>query len=72
MTQKQAQFPIEFDSFAVDLERETVIRDGTAVSLRPKSYQVLKYLLEHQGRLVTREELFNAVWPERVFTKSLF
>src|SRR5947209_18221988 len=31
--------------------------------LRPKAFAVLDYLLGHPGRLVTKEELLNAVWP---------
>ena len=32
--------------------------------MRPKSYAVLRYLVERAGRLVTEDELLEAVWPE--------
>jgi adenylate cyclase len=31
--------------------------------LRRKSFEVLRYLVEHTGRVVTKEELIKAVWP---------
>ena len=34
-----------------------------SVSLRPKSFDVLRYLVEHAGRVVTKEELIAAIWP---------
>ncbi|WP_207539641.1 winged helix-turn-helix domain-containing tetratricopeptide repeat protein [Sabulicella rubraurantiaca] len=37
--------------------------DGSEISLRPKTFDVLRHLLANAGRLVTREELLAAVWP---------
>jgi non-specific serine/threonine protein kinase len=34
------------------------------IPLRPKTFAVLHYLLQHPGRLVTKDELLDAVWPE--------
>jgi DNA-binding winged helix-turn-helix (wHTH) protein len=34
------------------------------VPLPPKTFAVLRYLVEHAGRLVTKEELLKAVWPD--------
>ena len=34
------------------------------ILLPPKAFAVLRYLVEHAGRLVTQEELLEAVWPE--------
>src|SRR5258708_25124009 len=33
------------------------------IPLAPKSFAVLKYLLDHAGRLITHEEFLEAVWP---------
>lgn len=35
---------------------------GQALSLQPKEFKLLRFLLEHQGKLVTRTLLFEAVW----------
>jgi adenylate cyclase len=36
------------------------------IELRPKSFEVLRCLVENSGRLVTKDELFKAVWPDVV------
>jgi DNA-binding winged helix-turn-helix (wHTH) protein len=38
-------------------------RGGEAVSLRPKAFQVLAYLLGHRDRVVSKQELLEALWP---------
>ena len=38
-------------------------RDRQAISLRPKAFAVLKYLVDHHGQLVTKQQLLEAVWP---------
>ncbi|MFC7738481.1 winged helix-turn-helix domain-containing protein [Roseomonas sp. GCM10028921] len=58
-----------FAGFRLDLARGCLHGpDGGALLLRPKSFDVLRHLLEHPGRLVSREELMEAVWPEVVVT----
>jgi TolB-like protein/DNA-binding winged helix-turn-helix (wHTH) protein/Flp pilus assembly protein TadD len=36
------------------------------IKLTPKAFAVLRYLVEHAGRLVTKDEIFEAVWKETV------
>jgi TolB-like protein/DNA-binding winged helix-turn-helix (wHTH) protein/Tfp pilus assembly protein PilF len=55
-----------FASFRLDVERGALLRGGTPVALRPKSFDVLLYLVRHPQRLVSREELIEAVWPRVV------
>jgi TolB-like protein/DNA-binding winged helix-turn-helix (wHTH) protein len=57
-----------FGAFAVDLDRGLLTRCGEEIAVRPKAFAVLRYLLEHAGRLVPREELLAAVWPGVVVT----
>jgi DNA-binding winged helix-turn-helix (wHTH) protein len=38
-------------------------REGREIALRPQAFDLLKYLLENTGRLVTKDELMQAVWP---------
>src|SRR6185369_8310479 len=42
----------------------TIRRGENEIELRSKSVEVLAYLVEHHGRLVTREELMQAIWPD--------
>jgi DNA-binding winged helix-turn-helix (wHTH) protein len=38
------------------------------VELRPKSFEVLRYLVENPGRLVSKEQLIKIVWPDVIVT----
>src|SRR5262245_9420006 len=53
-----------FDQFTLDLGRCSLRRGGQDLRLRPKSFDVLRYLAEHPGRLVTKDELIHAIWPD--------
>jgi adenylate cyclase len=55
---------LRFESFILDLERLSLQGPSGRVDLRRKSFEVLRYLLEHAGRVVTKEELMKAVWPD--------
>jgi DNA-binding winged helix-turn-helix (wHTH) protein/predicted ATPase len=54
---------IVFDPFWLDLPNECLWNGPEAIKLRPKAFAVLHYLLGHPGKLVTKDELLNAVWP---------
>ena len=55
---------VSFLDFTLDLAAERLVRGSVEVKLRPKSFQVLRYLVEHQGRVVTRDELMEVVWGD--------
>src|SRR5438094_8755443 len=50
-----------FGDFTLDLERGALQKCGADVRLRPKSFEMLCYLVENHGRLVSKDELLNAV-----------
>src|SRR6266849_2708494 len=58
----------EFPPFRLDTGDQCLWRgDGLAeerILLAPKTFAVLRYLVEHPGRLVTHDELFEALWPK--------
>jgi class 3 adenylate cyclase/DNA-binding winged helix-turn-helix (wHTH) protein/tetratricopeptide (TPR) repeat protein len=53
----------QFGGFTLDLARGSLSAAGREIALRPKSFAVLRYLLEKAGRLVSKDELVAAVWP---------
>src|SRR5262245_12967932 len=53
-----------FESFMLDLERLTLHGPSGQSNLRRKSFEVLRYLVEHGGRVVSKEEVMKAVWPD--------
>lgn len=52
-----------FPPFRLDLANERLWHGSRVIPLRPKPFAVLRYLVEHADRLVTKEELLGAVWP---------
>jgi predicted ATPase/DNA-binding winged helix-turn-helix (wHTH) protein len=58
----------EFAEFTLDLARGCLFRAGEEIKLRPKVYDALKYLVEHPGQLISKQELMQAVWPDSFVT----
>ena len=59
-----------FDRFTIDLRSVCLRVDETPVPLRPKSFDVLVYLVRNRGRLVSKDELFEKVWPDVIVTDN--
>src|SRR5713101_3051365 len=59
-----------FPPFRLDPTDERLWRGTETIVLRRKTLAVLRYLVEHPGQLVTKEELFAAVWPGTVVTEG--
>jgi TolB-like protein/DNA-binding winged helix-turn-helix (wHTH) protein len=59
---------LRFDRFTLDRARGCLQADGVDVELRPKSFEVLRQLVENAGRLVSKDELARVVWPNVVVT----
>ena len=58
------------DGLEVDASRVCVKRDGEERHLRQKTFQVLRYLLEHRERLVTKDELIESIWADTAVTDN--
>jgi DNA-binding winged helix-turn-helix (wHTH) protein len=54
----------QFEPFRLDVANGCLWREGTQIALPPKPFAVLQYLVENPGRLVTHDELLDALWPE--------
>jgi two-component system phosphate regulon response regulator PhoB len=53
----------------MDLASHRVRRDGREVHLGPTEFRLLRYLLEHPGRVFSREQLLNGVWGRDVYVE---
>ena len=53
-----------FESFRLDTLNHRLWRAGTRVPLTPKAFDLLRYLVEHPGRVVSQNEILEALWPE--------
>jgi Tol biopolymer transport system component/DNA-binding winged helix-turn-helix (wHTH) protein len=59
-----------FDDVRVDTAAFRVERGGEVVALEPKAFDLLVLLLEHQGQVVTKQEILDAVWPQTAVTDN--
>ena len=53
-----------FAGFALDISNQCLWQNGSQIALAPKPFAVLRYLAENPGRLVTHDELLDALWPD--------
>jgi DNA-binding winged helix-turn-helix (wHTH) protein len=54
-----------FEEFTLDLSRGFLLRGDELVHLRPQTYEVLKYLVEHRGELISKDKVIEEVWQGR-------
>jgi DNA-binding winged helix-turn-helix (wHTH) protein/Tol biopolymer transport system component len=54
----------EFAPFRLDAAERLLLRDGAAVPLPPKAFDLLLALIEHHGHLLEKDELLKTVWPD--------
>jgi TolB-like protein/DNA-binding winged helix-turn-helix (wHTH) protein/tetratricopeptide (TPR) repeat protein len=70
MSQRPAPVPsgtlavYRFERFTLDLGKGSLSSDSEVVKLRPKAFEALRYMVERSGRLISKDELTNAVWPD--------
>jgi serine/threonine-protein kinase len=61
----------EFGDFRVDAVRRRLLRrDGTPVSLTPKVFDTLLFLVEHHDTVLDKERLMEAVWPDSIVEEN--
>ena len=58
----------QFGDFTLDVARGCVLKAGEEIKLRPKVYEALKYLVQNPGRLIGKQELMQALWPDAFVT----
>src|SRR5258708_30931168 len=59
-----------FDGVTLDLAPGRLLRGALEVKLRPKSFEMLRYLIENHGRLIGKEELIRSVWVDAAVTDN--
>jgi TolB-like protein/DNA-binding winged helix-turn-helix (wHTH) protein len=59
--------PIRFGVFELDTESGELRKQGVRIRLQEQPFQILQVLLEHPGKVVTREELQQRIWPSDTF-----
>src|ERR1043165_6440654 len=59
-----------FSSLTLDLERLCLLGPSGEIRLRPKSFEVLRYLAERAGQTVSKDELIAAIWSDVTVTEE--
>ncbi len=60
----------EFGDFRLSISERSLSKNGTAVQLTPKSFEVLAVLVTNHGHLVKKDVLMNEVWPDQFVDES--
>jgi adenylate cyclase len=55
---------LQFEGYTLDVARNLLRAADREIALRRKSFELLRYLVENADRLVTKEELLKAIWPD--------
>ena len=53
----------EYGPFRLDPAEHRLTRDGIPVPLAPRAFDLLTYLVRNPGRLLSKDEIMQAVWP---------
>ena len=59
-----------FEDYALDTDRRELCRRGEVVRLEPQAFDLLEYLIQNRGRLVSRDDLIASVWAGRIVSDS--
>jgi len=65
-----AEAALAFGRFRALLRRRQLLADGVPIELGARAFDILAVLLESDGLLVTKEELFSRVWPDRIVEEN--
>jgi adenylate cyclase len=60
-----------FEGYTLDIACNSLCAADRDIALRPKSFEVLRYLLENANRVVTKHELMKAIWPNIIVTDQV-
>jgi tetratricopeptide (TPR) repeat protein/DNA-binding winged helix-turn-helix (wHTH) protein len=60
----------EFGGFRIDGGRRTLLHDGQTVTLTPKIFDTLLYMVRNSGKLITKDELMSEIWPDTVVEEN--
>jgi two-component system phosphate regulon response regulator PhoB len=64
-----AEEVLRFADVAMDLVAHRVIRNGQPIHLGPTEFRLLRFLMQHPGRVFSREQLLDRVWGHDVYVE---
>ena len=57
-----------FGEFTLDVGKGCVLKGQEEIKLRPKVFEALQYFVQNSGRLIGKQELIQAIWPDSFVT----
>ena len=61
---EQERLAFSFGPFRLDVAERLLLRDGEPITLPPKAFETLLVLVQNSGRLITKRDLMNRLWPD--------
>jgi len=61
---EQERLAFAFGPFRLDVAERLLLRDGEPITLPPKAFETLLVLVQNSGRLITKRDLMNRLWPD--------
>lgn len=59
-----------FENFVLDTDQRELRRDGAVVPLQPQAFDLLEYVIRHRDRVVSKDDMIEAVWSGRIVSES--
>ncbi len=66
-TQKREARKLAYPDFSIDETGQAIVRGGQRVPLSPIEMELLLYMVDHPGRVITLGEIYEAVWGKKSF-----
>lgn len=60
----------EFGEFRIEASKRLLLRDGAPVALTPKVFDTLLHLVQNRQRIVEKDELMQAIWPDTIVEEN--
>ena len=61
--------PYFFEDFVLDPDRRELRRGGSAIAVQPQVFDLLEYLITNRGRVVSKDDILQAVWSGRIVSE---
>jgi DNA-binding winged helix-turn-helix (wHTH) protein len=59
-----------FSNHSLDIDRRELARGGEGIAIEPQVFDLLVYLIENRDRVVTKDDLIETIWDERIVSES--
>src|SRR5262249_48769371 len=65
-----AAVPFQFGGYSVDVDRRELRRGAELIDIGPQGFDLLVYLIHNRNRVVSKDDLLDAVWEGRIVSES--